>query len=194
MRLNWKQMMVSVAVFTLFGTGSIFASPPDSSPSPPGEGHVVTYLSERASTLLAEIQKETTELRRHADTLDTFARAPHYSWRSHAEYLHSVKDHINAIGKRIGELQDMRHAVLPWQQAISEITPSAAQVAASTQAAILYLRENQNRLFVEEYRNHLTTIADNAENMKQTVDKFLDYERTQQKLERLKGELEIGGA
>jgi hypothetical protein len=29
--------------------------------------------------------------------------------------------------------------------------------------------------------------------MKQTVDKFLDYEKTQRKLQRLQNELELGG-
>ena len=126
----------------------------------------------------------------HADTLGTFAWNPQYSWQSHGTYLDRVKGHINAVGSRIAKLQRMRNAVLPWQQAITEVTAHAAQVAASTQAAIVHLRENQNRLFVSEYRDHLKTIADRSGNMKQTVDKFLDYEEAQQRFDRLKGELE----
>jgi hypothetical protein len=38
----------------------------------------------------------------------------------------------------------------------------------------MHLRENQNRLFVSEYRGHLTTFADGADDMKQAVDKFLN--------------------
>ena len=60
-----------------------------------------------------------------------------------------------------------------------EVTFHAARVAASTQAAIVYLNENQGRRFVSEYRDHLTTIADSLEDMKQAVDRFLDYEKTQ---------------
>ncbi len=98
------------------------------------------------------------------------------------------------MGERTGELQRIRHAALPWQQqAITEVTSHAAQVAASTQAAILHLRENQNRLFVPEYRDHLTTIADSSGDMKETVDKFLDYEKTQQKFQQLQNELELAG-
>jgi len=188
MRLNLKRMILALAAVALLGTGSVFASPP--TPSPESSA----YFSGRASALLAEIQKETAALRVHADTLGTFAWNPQYSWQTHATYLDRVKGHINAMGSRIAELQQMRYAVLPWQQqAITEVTSHAAQVASSTQAAIVHLRENQNRLFVSEYRDHLKTIADRSGNMKQTVDKFLDYEEARQRFDRLKGELEIKG-
>src|SRR4029077_3203398 len=127
-----------------------------------------------ASTLLAQIKAEAAGLRRNAETLGTFASNFQYSWQSHANYLDRVKGHINAVGERTAELQRIRHAVLPWQQqAITEVTTHAVQVAASTQAAIVHLRENQNRLFASEYRNHLTRIADRSGSMKETVDKYL---------------------
>ena len=130
----------------------------------------------------------------NGETLGTFAWNPQTSWQSHAFYLDRVKSHINAVGERAGELQRISYAVLPWQQqAITEVTSHAAKVAASTQAAIVYLNENQNRLSVSEYGDHLTTIADSSEDVKQTVDKFLDYEKTQEKLQRLQNDLELGG-
>jgi UDP-N-acetylglucosamine 2-epimerase len=193
MRLDLKRMIVAFAAVALLGTGSVFASPP--APSPGAlETDKLAYLSERASMLLAEIKTQTAELGPDADTLGTFARNPHLSWQSHAFYLDRVKGHINAIGERTAELQQIRYAVLPWQeQAITEVTSHAAQVAASTQAAIVYLNENQGRRFVPEYRDHLTTIADSSEDMKQAVDKFLAYEKTQQKLQDLQNELDLGG-
>jgi hypothetical protein len=193
MRINMKRMIVALAAVVLVGTGAVFASPSPPSPGAP-EDQLATHSSGRASTLLAEIRKESTELRLPADTLGTFAGSPQYSWRSHISYLNKVKGHINAVGERTAELQQIRHAVLPWQQqAITEVTSHAAKVAASTQAAIVYLNENQNRLSVSEYGDHLTTIADSSEDMKQTVDKFLDYEKTQRKLQQLQNELELGG-
>jgi signal transduction histidine kinase len=188
MRLNLKRMILALAAVALLGTGSVFASPPV--PSPDSSA----YLSGRASTLLAEIQEEAVGLGLNGETLGTFAWNPQTSWQSHAFYLDRVKSHINAVGERAGELQRISYAVLPWQQqAISEVTSHAAQVAASTSAAIVHLRENQNRLFVPEYRDHLTTIAHRSEDLKQTVNKFLDYEKTQQKLHQLQNELELAG-
>jgi hypothetical protein len=126
--------------------------------------------------------------------LGTFAWNPRHSWQSHAFYLDSVKGHINAVGERIAELQQIRHTVLPWQQqAITEVTSHAAQVATSTQAAIVHLRENQDRLFASEYRDHLTTIEGRSGDMKQTVDKFLDCEKAQHTFQRLQNELELAG-
>jgi hypothetical protein len=193
MRPNLKLMIVVLTVVALLGTGSVFASP--ASPSAGALGmDDSAYMSARASTLLAEIKKETAALSPHADKLGTFARNPEYSWQSHVFYLDQVKGHINAIGERTAELQQIRYAVLPWQeQAITEVTSHAAQVAASTQAAIVYLNENQGRRFVPEYRDHLTTIADSSEDMKQAVDRFLAYEKTQQKLQDLQNELDLGG-
>jgi len=168
------------------------------SPSAPtsatAENRVSTYLSGRASELLSEIQREGAGLMRHAETLGTFSRNPQFTWQSHAHYLDRVKGHINAVGERTAELQRIRYAVLPWQQqAITDVTAHAAQVAASTNAAIIHLRENQNRLFVTEYRDHLSTIEDRSGDMKQTVDKFLDYEKTQQEFQQLQKELELAG-
>jgi hypothetical protein len=180
--------MAALVAVAVLATGSVFASPP----TPSRESSA--YLSERASTLLTEIQKEAAQLGPHAETLATFAWNPQYSWQSHAFYLERVKGHINAVGERTAELRQIRDSVLPWQQqAISEVVSHAAQVAASTQAAILHLRENQNRLFVSEYRGHLTTVADSAEDMKQTVDKFLDYEKAKQNYDEAQQELEVTG-
>jgi hypothetical protein len=188
MRIKLKRMIAVLAAIALLGTGSVFASPPAPSPESPA------YLSGRASTLLAQIQAEAAGLSRNAETLGTLASNPQYSWQSHASYLDRVKSHINAVGERTDELQRIRHAVLPWQQqAITEVTSHAAQVAASTQAAILYLNENQRWLFVSEYRNHLKTITDRSADIKQTVDKFLDYEKAQQKFQQLQNELELSG-
>lgn len=188
MRLNLKPMIVALAAAALLCGGSALASP---SPSADSSAN----WSDRASALLTEIQRETAQLGPHADTLKTFARNPGLSWQSHASYLHRVKGHINGVGESIAELQRIRDAVRPWQQqAITQVTSHAAQVAASTQAAILHLRENQSYLFVPEYTSHLTTIADRSEDMKQTVDKFLEYGKTQQKLQRLQAELELAGA
>jgi len=159
-----------------------------------GEDRASRHLSTRASELLAEIQTEGAGLLFHAETLGTISRNPQFSWQSHAHYLNKVKGHINAVGERTTELQKMRYDVLPWQQlAITDVTAHAAQIAESTQAAIVHLRENQNRLFVTEYRDHVATIADRSEDMKQAVDKFLDYEEAQQKFQRLQNELELEG-
>jgi hypothetical protein len=133
-------------------------------------------------------------LRRNADILGTFAHGTQHSWQSHANYLDGVREHINAVGERIAELQRIRDSVLPWQQqAITEVTTHTAQVAASTQAAIVQLNDNRNSPLLSEYRDHLRTIEDSSAAMKERVDKYLNYEKAQQKFQQLSNELELEG-
>ena len=81
MRTTLKRMIVALAAVALFGTGSVFASPPASSPGAAEMGDVA-YQSGRASVLLAEIKKEAAELTLHADTLGTFARSPNIAGKA----------------------------------------------------------------------------------------------------------------
>jgi hypothetical protein len=118
------------------------------------------------------------------------SRNAQIGWQTHAFHLDQVKEHINTVGQHTVELQAIRHDVLPWQQqAINEVTSHAAALAVSTEGAISQLQKNRNRLFVPEYRNHLKMIADHSEEMKQTVDKFLDYEKADRKPQQLEDEL-----
>jgi hypothetical protein len=186
MRFTLKRAAAVVTAFVLLCTGLVFAAPRMT----PNEAKV--YSSERASRLLAEIQTETAALTRNASQLEALARHPQYNWQSHAFYLEAVKGHINAVGDRTAELERISANALPWQQqAIAQVTSHAAQVAAHTEAAIRYLNENHSRLFVPEYKDHVATIADSSQSMKESVDKFLDYERVQQKFQRLQTQLEL---
>jgi hypothetical protein len=203
MRLNLKFIIATFAVVALLGTAPALASPTAQSPDAPDKDHSAGNLSRRASILLveiqketaellAEIQKETAELRPHPYTLGPFARDSQYRGRNRSTFLDRAMGHMNAVEERVGKLQQIRRFVLPWQQkAITEVTSHAKRVAASIQAAIVDLRENQNRLFVSEYREHLTTIEDRSGDMKYTVDKFLDYEKTPKEAQRLQYEMEL---
>jgi hypothetical protein len=195
MRFNLARMIVVLVAGAILATGAATATPRalPAAASPAATRHS-PYLSERASTLLAEIQREAAELRRNAETLGTFARSTRFSWKSHADYLGRVKTHINAVGKHIAELQRIQDSVLPWQQqAITQVTNHAAEVAASTQAALVHLNENRNSVLLPEYRAHLKTIDDRSADMKERVDKFLAYERAEQKFLQLRDELEPVG-
>jgi len=181
-----KRTVLGLVVFMLLGAGQAFASPATRStdPSP--------YFSERASTLLTEIQSEAAAMKLHTETLETFAWKPQMSWQSHASYLDRVKGHINNVGERIAELQGISDLVEPWQQkAIDQVTSHAAQVASRTQAAIVYLRGNQDRLFVPEYRDHLKAVAARSNDIKETLDKYFDYDTAHDEFQRLQSELEL---
>lgn len=205
MRIRLETMIVVFATVAFWGTGSALASRPAPSPGAPDKDHNSSYLSGRASIALVEIQKETRELvadieeeterlRPRAYTPWAFPVDPDYRRPSRRTFLDRARDHINVVGERIAELQHLRPFIQPWQrQAITEVRANARHVAASIQATIDHLRENHHRLFVSEYREHLMTIANHSGNMKQTVDKFLDYEKTPKDAYWLHTELDLAG-
>ena len=187
MQINVRKMMTRLAAVTLLAVGLASASPPPTCPP-------TVDLSGQATTLLVRIEAEAAALRPTADTLSTFAWNPQINWESHALYLSEAKARINNVGKHLAELQQMQGSLTSWQQqAVSRVTSHALQVAASTEAAIDTLRSNQDRFFVPEYREHLTTIADASQKMHETVSKFVRYDKAQQQFQQLQYELELAG-
>jgi hypothetical protein len=190
MQFNLKPLRIAIFGITFLAAGSLWASSTGPSPGASAEDNFSPYLSAQASDLLSQIREEADELLPYAERLDSFARSPLVRWQSHGANLARVKDHVNEVTAQVIELQRIQDKVAPWQRrAIAEVAAHAAQLATTTEAAILHLRENRDRLFVEEYRDHLMTIADRSELLKETVDKYLDLEKTQQRLDQLKDEL-----
>jgi hypothetical protein len=85
------------------------------------ESSVNWYAPDRVNTLLRDLREINSRLDRNGQTLDTFARSPHMSWQSHANYLTMMKEDINKSGQIIREMQNIQYGALPWQQ-----KPSAA--------------------------------------------------------------------
>jgi hypothetical protein len=142
--------------------------------------------SAQASQLLEEIQSIAYELSSDAATLESY-KLGQLNWESHAYQLTLAKQHINAIGGRLQELEAIRNTAEPWQQqAIGRIVPLAVQLAARTENAIKHLNENRRYLFAPVYTEHLTAIADHADQMKQSVDVALELANTQDKLDVLR--------
>ena len=204
MRPKLMPMISTLSAVALLMTWPVLACSPAQSPRDPGKDHSA-IPSERASTFLAEIREETAELladiQRETEELNpnpytsrTFPWGPQSNGQTRDPFLDRAKSRMNAVGERINKLQQIRPFVLPWQrQAIAEVATHAARVAASIQAVIVHLRENQNRLFVSTYRDHLTTIANHSEKMKHAVDKFLDFDKTPKEVHHSQAELEPAG-
>ena len=140
-----------------------------------------------ATRLLREVRLLTHDLNRDAATLETY-RLNRMSWQAHAHRLALAKEHINSIGARLASLDAMRGYVEPWQrEAIDSITPVAGQLAARTEAAIKYLNENQGRLFVPDYTEHLSAIAGHADQMQESINTHLDLASAQERMDNLRG-------
>jgi DNA repair exonuclease SbcCD ATPase subunit len=140
--------------------------------------------------LLKEIGWLSGKLRTDADTLESYKRQPSLSWQTHAAQLTQVKEHINAIGDRLERLQALRMNAAPWQQrAIDDIVPVAATLAAHTESAIQHLNENRKLLHAGLYADHLTSLSARSDELKASVDTYLDFASTSDELNRLQQKL-----
>jgi len=196
MPVNRKSLRTagSAALATLFLASAVCAAPTVTSGTTPEAPGIQSHASLRSTQLLQELRIVASELNRHAETLDT-ARRSRLSWQSHAVYLTNVRDSINDAGQVLKQLQDLHPAVAPWQQeAINRVHPVALQVAKHTAAAIDHLNENQDLRTAPEYTDRLEAIADHAADLKSTLDNFVDYAKTQDRLERLQEELKLASS
>jgi hypothetical protein len=192
MSMNVIRKIGYTGIAALLLTGSVIAAAPPRQSSAINTKAPAWNFQKEASDALKEVQVLSGKLRLDTEKLESFPRSK-LSWESHANQLNLVRDHINQIGERLERLQEIRHVTSPWQrQAIDRIVPGAAELASRTQAAIMHLNENRGYLFAPTYADHLSTIAEQADEMKTTVDTFLEYADTEQKLQRLQERLEVG--
>jgi len=185
MGVNVIRKVVYTATAALLLAGSVFAASPARQPVALNGDALTWDFQKEASGLLGDVQVLSGKLRLVADKLESFPRSK-LSWESHANQLSLVREHINQIGDRLERLQEIRHVTSPWQQqAIDRIVPVAVDLATGTKAAIGHLNENRGHLLAPAYAGHLTTISDQAGEMKESVNTFLELAETQQKLEQL---------
>jgi len=201
MKFKLMKRGAAFSMGALLLTGPAFASsPPRSAADVPEVAYSLRSASEEATAKLQRLQELAGKLRANAETLESF-RTSRLDWETHAHYLNSVRQNVNETGNVLHQLEMSRSSLPLWQQvAIDRVTPAAAQLAARTEDAIEHLTEHRNHLLNPAYSDHLTLMADHAEDMKTTVDSFLEYgearqnlEEAQQKVERLESQLELSG-
>jgi hypothetical protein len=173
----------------IFAGSSLFAAHSDPAVGPPMVQSETSSSAAEARQLLEGVQVIANQLNRDAQTLESYTRS-RLTWQSHAYQLTLAKQHINGMGERLESLQAIRDTAAPWQQqAIDSIVPVAVQLASRTEAAINHLNENRGYLFAPVYTGHLNAIAEHSDQMKQSIDTFLELASTQEKLDNLRDKL-----
>jgi hypothetical protein len=147
--------------------------------------------NKEVSKLLEDVKIQAAALDRDSDELESFARS-NVSWQSHGTELERIKDRINAIGKTISRMQQLRSSASPWQvEAIDRIMPVAQKLASNTTAAINHLDKNPLRLNTAEYQQYLKSNAEAASQLASMVKEFVDYGNTRTSLEAYERRLEL---
>jgi hypothetical protein len=147
--------------------------------------------SEQVSQLLSDARTDAFQLKEDASTMHLYSTS-NLSWQTHAAKVNLIKEHINAVGRHLAKLEELRGEASPWQKtAIDRIRPLLKELASNTEAIIEYLNKNPGRLRAPEYRDFLEANADQSEQLAALIGDFVDYGKTKQRLERLRDKLEL---
>lgn len=188
---NYIRKAVCAGMGALLLAASVMASPSAKQGETAGVSTPAWNFQREASELLENVCVLSGKLRTDADRLESFPRS-RLGWQTHADQLALVKGHINQMGTQLDRLQQIRHTTSPWQQqAIDRAVPVAVELASRTQAAIEHLNENNGYLFAPSYTDHLTTIAEQATTLEDSVSSFMEYSTARENLEELERKLEI---
>ena len=146
------------------------------------------------SQLLEQSKAAAVQLEHDALVLESFTRG-NLSWRSHAEQLTKIKEHINTMGADVKRLQDLRPAAAPWQQqAIDRIVPFMVEMASLTESAIEHLNADPNKLHTPEYTEYLKDKAELATELSVLISDVVKYDRAKTKLAELEKSLGLAGS
>ena len=169
----------ALAVAAWLLTPSILRADTHSSLSAPKLENAVTTELQDLRSLMGKLNSD-------AGELEAFRHSPRLQWRTHADQLNQIRDHVNALGEQVSRLQKMKYASAEWQQrAIDLIVPVAVQVADRTQSAIHHLKENRGYLWAPDYVDHLQAISALSDKLYGTIDDCLEIAAAQQKIEQL---------
>jgi hypothetical protein len=141
-----------LAAFSL-ASAAFAATPPVCKCGPPTPESYKWNFSQEASGLLAKLHQDAYRVRDSADYLEKYNREPFLiDWRTDAVTLDSIQDQIDKMDQILCRLRIIERVLPPEQQAeINEITAATVELTDTAQAAIHYLNNNQDRLFLPQY-------------------------------------------
>ena len=126
------------------------------------------------------------EARREADTLESFTRSRQLSWQSHSYRLHTLKQHVNDLGKKLAELESMKPLGSQNQQlAIEHARPHLVGTARHLTDAIEMLNENRRSIHDSDYAEAVRNIHTHTDSLHKKVGTILDYESARMRLDNL---------
>ena len=143
--------------------------------------------------LLAQAKTQAAQLATEADQMTSYTRSTD-TWQSHATQVTVIKEHINALGKTLQQMEDGRASAAPWQQeAVDRIVPLAKELASSLDTTINHINQNKNQLGHADYRDYLQANAEMAQDIAALIKDYAAYGQHKEAYEKLGEKLETPG-
>jgi hypothetical protein len=147
--------------------------------------------SEEISALLTQAKSHVVQMEDDAAVLDSFARSK-LSWKSHANKLNQIREHINSLGQVNKQLTEKRTEGSPWQQkAIDQIDPLLHEMASTLTGTINHLNQQPSRIHMREYREYAHSNHELASKTARMIRDFVDYDEAKAEAEALEARLEL---
>ncbi|HXU19932.1 MAG TPA: hypothetical protein VN788_05050 [Verrucomicrobiae bacterium] len=151
--------------------------------------------SEQVTKLLTNVKSEAVQLKDDAEDMKSFTWSKQLSWQSHAAKIEQIKQHVNASGKLLTDLQNSKASASAWQgQAIDRIAPILQELAASVSSTIEHLNKNQDRIHTAPYTDYVASTADLASDLSELITDYVAYGEAKNRSENLARKLEVPGA
>lgn len=147
--------------------------------------------SSEINKLLSDAKQQAIELQRDSGQIATFTRS-NVTWQGYATQLHAIREHINATGRIVADLNAARSKGSPWQQtAIDRIQPLLKELAGNTETTIKMLNNHQGRVHMKPFQDYVQANYEMATDLTKVIADFVDYGNAKAKFERLAAKLEI---
>lgn len=147
----------------------------------------VTETQKEVSRLLNDIHSSVARTVVHAERIQSWAMQPSgVTAEAHQLELMQARELINAKGRTLLRLNELRSEALPWQsQAIDRLKPMLVDLAAHTTEAIDLLNQSSNNRHWNNYRGVIKNMAAAANNARDLISTKLDYVEARTKLDQL---------
>jgi hypothetical protein len=154
----------------LFVPAGLLAADHNCNPAAPTPESYTHDFAKEADQLLTQVRSQAYDVKTDADGLATLSRFNEIDWRSNSERLNEIRDHVNAMGETLCRLDQIRSAVLPWQQQeIDRIRPALVELADSTESAIKLFNDHQETFWATNFPNEAADIYNEASRIHRTV-------------------------
>jgi uncharacterized protein YdiU (UPF0061 family) len=133
---------------------------------------------------LKGFKRKAVDLRRAADSLQSFTGNGQLSWQSHAHQQTELKEHINQMGQMLAELESQKHVASDTQRmAMEQVRPHLVAAAQNLTQAMELVEERRSHIRHLDYAEAVRNLYDHSENLFEKLDTILDYEKSKLRFE-----------
>lgn len=145
------------------------------------------YDVEQASNMLRQMKDLSMNARREVARLQVQGRQ--LAWESQAIRLSQARADIDTIGHDLGQLNQMRDRLEPWQQSlVYKVTPEVHEMVYQMDAALKALNVHEDRaaLALSEYPQNIDMIYQNSNRMAGTIGTVTEYAHAEERMAKLR--------